>query len=80
MVDSFVRVEPDSFKSFRDELFLAPVDVPIIIFGLSIVPFFHCLKDAVGEERFVLYFGTELVEVVLMERIMLLFDVLSKVL
>jgi hypothetical protein len=37
MVDSFIRVESDFVKGFGDELFLTPVDIPVIVFGLFIL-------------------------------------------
>ena len=49
MVDAFVRKEPDLVKRLGDELFLAPVDVPIVLLGLSILPASQRLLDAVGE-------------------------------
>lgn len=49
VVDAFVRKEPDLVERFGDELLLAPVDVPIVLLGLPILPASQGLLDAVGE-------------------------------
>jgi hypothetical protein len=38
MVDPSLREESDLIEGLRYELFFAPVDVPIIIFGLVVLP------------------------------------------
>ena len=50
MVDSFLWEESNLVECFRDELFLAPVDVPVIVFCLAILSVGERLLDAVGEE------------------------------
>ena len=52
MIDPFLREEPDLIESVRDELLLAPVDIPIIIFGLSITPPLEGVRYAITEECF----------------------------
>lgn len=49
MVDSFFGEESDFIQSFIDELFLAPVDVPVVIFGLLVSSGLKSFWDAVGE-------------------------------
>ncbi len=38
MVDAFVGEKTDLVEGFGDKLFLAPVDVPVIVFGLPVLP------------------------------------------
>ena len=49
VVDSLIGKEPDLVKRFRDELLFAPVDVPIVVISLPILPASQGLLDAVGE-------------------------------
>ena len=60
MIDLFVGMESDFLESFGDELLFAPVDVPVVILSLTIVPFFHGSLDAVGEVSFELDLGAKL--------------------
>ena len=50
MVDAFLGMESYFVEGVGDELFFAPVDVPVIIFGLTIVAMEHGFLDAIGEE------------------------------
>ena len=38
MVDPFLRKKPNFVQSFRDILFFTPIDIPIFVFSLMIVP------------------------------------------
>ena len=49
MIDSLVREQPHFIQGFRDELLLAPVNIPIIFFGLFICASLHGGLDAVDK-------------------------------
>ncbi len=59
MIDSFVRKEPNFIKRFRDEFLLAPIDIPIILLGLSVHASSQCLLNTVREKSLKLYLRTE---------------------
>jgi hypothetical protein len=50
VVDSFVGEEANLIEGFGYKLLLAPVDVPVIFFGLRVLASEHGLLDAVLEE------------------------------
>lgn len=50
MVDSFVGKEPNAIECFGDELFLAPVDIPVFLFSLLIPSFSQARRDAVSKK------------------------------
>jgi hypothetical protein len=52
MVDAFIRKQSNFVQGFIDELLFAPVDVPVVVFGLAVSPPGHGLLDAIGEESF----------------------------
>ena len=60
MIDSFVRMESYFLERFRDKLFFTPVDIPILIFSLTVVAIQKCTLDAVLEIGFKFDFRTKL--------------------
>lgn len=50
MVDSFIGIEPNFIEGFRDELFFAPVDIPVILFGLFVLSGKHGFLNAVHKK------------------------------
>lgn len=52
MVESFIREEPNFVKGLGDELLLAPVNIPVIVFRLLVCSIQEHCWDAVGEVRF----------------------------
>lgn len=60
MIDAFVGEQPDLVQSFGNELLLAPVNVPVILIGLLILPGKEGFQDAVGEKGFELDLGTRI--------------------
>ena len=58
MVDSFVGKEADFVEGFRDELFLAPVDIPVVFLRLLILTVEQRLLNTVDEEGFEFHLGT----------------------
>jgi hypothetical protein len=49
VVDPFLREEPDFIERLRNILLLAPVDVPIILLSLAILPPCQRFLDAICE-------------------------------
>jgi hypothetical protein len=49
VVDAFFRKESYFIEGLRDVLFLTPVYIPVIVFGLAVVASKHGFLDAVGE-------------------------------
>lgn len=80
MVDPLVREEPDFVQRFGDELLLAPVDIPIVVFGLFVGAVEQARLDAVGEIGLELDFGAAVMRRVRVEGEQVLFYVFSKVL
>lgn len=58
MVDAFFWEESYFIKGLRDVLFLTPVNIPIIVFGLTVLASKHGFLDAVGEIGLELDVGT----------------------
>jgi len=52
MVDPLVGEQPYFVKGFWYELFLAPINIPVVVLGLLEVPFEECGWYAVGEIGF----------------------------
>ena len=52
MVDPLVGKQSQFVESIRQMLFLAPVDIPIVIVALLVAPFEETGGDAVGEVSF----------------------------
>lgn len=59
MVDALIGKEPYLIECLCDELFLAPIDVPVIIVSLPILATQQRLLNAVREEGLELYLRTE---------------------
>jgi hypothetical protein len=59
VVDSSVWEESYLIECFRDVFLFAPVDVPVVFFGLRVVPADHGFLDAVLEEGFEFDVGAE---------------------
>ncbi len=59
VVDAPVGEEPYLVECFGDELLLAPVDVPVVVFGLAVGAAGQSLLDAVGEVGLELDFAAE---------------------
>jgi len=49
VVDSLFWKETNFVECLGNILFLAPVNIPIIIFSLSVLSAEHCFLDAIGE-------------------------------
>ena len=47
MIDSFVREKTNAIKCFGYEVLFAPINVPVIVFGLSIASVLKCSLNAV---------------------------------
>lgn len=61
MVDFSFWVESDFIEGFGNELFFAPVDIPVIVLSLFPLTIEEGLLDAVGEEGFELDVGALIV-------------------
>ena len=79
MIDSFIGVKPDFVKSLGDELFLTPVNIPVIFFGLFILAIEKGLLNTIDKESFEFKLRTGLEKEVQMKGIMILFYILTKV-
>ena len=56
MIDSFVRKQPNFIECFRDEFFFTPINIPVIIFSISIASdILESLFDGVIEVCFKFY-------------------------
>jgi hypothetical protein len=79
MVDSFVREESDFIKSLRNELFLTPINIPVIFLGLFILTINKSLLNTINKESFKFKLRTKVKNKIQVKRIMIFFDILSKV-
>lgn len=59
MVDALLGEEADLIEGLRDELLLAPVDIPIVVLGLMVLAGSQGLLDAIGEVCLELYLVAE---------------------
>ncbi len=80
MVDFFIGVESDFIKGFRDKLLFAPVDIPVIFFGLFILTVKQSLLNTIDEKSLKFHFSTKSSKFLQVQRVMVLLYVLSKVL
>lgn len=80
MVDSFIGVESDFVEGFRDELFLTPVNIPVIVFGLFILTVEQSLLNTIDEKGLKFHLRTKSHKSLQVQRVVVLLYVLSKVL
>lgn len=79
MVDLHVTLLPVSVEGLRDELLLAPVDVPVVVLRLPVLTALERSEYAVREESLEGEFGATSDAALLMHGIILLPNVLTEV-
>lgn len=57
MINSLIGKQSHFIESFSKELFLAPINIPVIIFGLLIRSLGQGCRDAICEECLEFYIG-----------------------
>jgi hypothetical protein len=80
MVDFSIGIEADFIEGFGDELFLAPVDIPVVVFGLFILTAEEGLLNTVDKKGLEFHFRAKSSKFLQVQRVVVLLYVLSKVL
>ena len=80
MVDFSVWIESDFIEGFRDELFLAPVYIPVILLCLFILTVQEGLLNTIDKKCFKFEFRTKSSKFLQVQGVVIFLDILSKVL